>query len=142
MSLHRQGLLLLSEFIHHHYPERVVEVACGKRSSVAVILARSLNVIATDVLESQAVDQHLRPLYVKDDITSPNLALYQNAQLLYSIRPPLEIQEDILNVAHAVYADVLIKPLDDEVTDVLRTHLRNYYGIAFYHVRADAAGTN
>ncbi len=93
----------------------------------------------TDVLESEAVDGCIRPIYAKDDITSPDLRLYQNVQLLYSIRPPLEIQRGILNVAQVVHADVLIKPLGDEITEALRAFLRNYRGIVFYYFRADTA---
>ncbi len=130
---------MLSEFIKCHYSRRIVEVACGKHSRVAFTLSRSLEIVATDVLESEAVDECIRPLYAKDDITSPDLRLYQNAQLLYSIRPPLEIQRGILNVAQVVHADVLIKPLGDEITEALRAFLRNYRGIVFYYFRADAA---
>ncbi|MGZ7145242.1 MAG: UPF0146 family protein [Halobacteriota archaeon] len=139
MGLSQQGSLLLSEFITRNYSRRIVEVACGRYSRVAFTLSQSVEIRATDVLESEAVDERIRPLYYKDDIMSPDLRLYQNAQLLYSIRPPLEIQHGILNVARAVHADVLVKPLSDEIIDALRAYLRNYRGIAFYHFRADAA---
>ncbi len=139
MSISQQGSLLLSKFIKRNYSRRVVEVGCGKHSRVASALSRSLEIIATDVLESEAVDDRIRPLYTKDDITSPDLQLYRNSQLLYSIRPPLEIQHGMLNVAQVVHADVLIKPLGNEITEVMQAYLRNYHGIAFYHFRGDTA---
>ena len=128
---------MLSEFVKRNYSGRVVEVGCGRRSRTAFILTRSLDIIVTDILESEAVDGCIKPFYIKDDITSPDLNLYQNAQLLYSLRPPLEIQHSILRVALSVQADVLLKPLDDEIMDGLRARLKNYKGIAFYHFKAD-----
>ncbi|MGZ4901872.1 MAG: UPF0146 family protein [Halobacteriota archaeon] len=139
MGLSQKHALSLSEFVKRNYSRRVVEVGCGKRSRTAFILTRSLDIIVTDILESEAVDGCIKPFYIKDDITSPDLNLYYNAQLLYSIRPPLEIQHSILNVARIVQADVLIKPLDDEIIDILRMYLKNHKGIAFYHFQAERA---
>ncbi len=136
MGSGQQGALLLSEFVKRNYSGRVVEVGCGRRSRTAFILTRSLGIIVTDILESEAVDECIKPFYIKDDITSPDLNLYQNAQLLYSLRPPLEIQRSILRVALSVKADALLKPLDDEIIDGLRTCLKNYKGLAFYHFKA------
>ncbi len=139
VGLSQRSSTLLAEFIKRNYSQKIVEIACGTYSQVAFTLSQSLQVVATDVLERAAVDERIKPLYVKDDVTSPDLRLYQNAQLLYSIRPPLELQHAILNVAHIVHADVLIKHLGDEIIDTLRTSLRNYEGLACYHVRAGAA---
>ncbi len=137
VGLRQQGSLLLSEFIRRNYSKRVIEVACGKYSHVAFLLSQSLSVVVTDILNREVVDERIKPLYVKDDITSPDLGLYQNAQLLYAMRPPLEIQHAILHVAHVVHADILIKSLNDEILDALQASLRNYQGVAFYHIRAD-----
>ncbi len=135
MDLSAHSSLLLAEFIKRNYSGRIVEVGCGKRSRVAFILSRSLDVTATDILENETVDECIVPLYTKDDILAPDLKLYQNSQLLYSIRPPVEIQHGILHTARTVQADVLIKPLDDEIVEPLQAFLRNYRGIAFYHYR-------
>ncbi len=139
MGLDQQSSLLLSEFIKRNYSQKIVEVACGKHSYIALILSQSLQVVATDVRDCKDIDERIRPLYAKDDIESPDLKLYQNAQLLYSIRPPIEIQHSILKMARVVHADILIKPLGCEVIEVLQNYLRNYRGIAFHYVRADSA---
>ncbi len=139
MGLSQKRALLVSKFIKHNYSRRVVEVGCGRHSPVAFTLARHLEVTAIDILESETVDERIRVLYTKDDVMSPDLTLYQNSQLLYSLRPPLEIQCGILNVAQVVQADVLIMPLGDEIVEALSGFLRNYYGLALYHLQIDAA---
>ncbi len=129
----------MAAFIKDHYSGRVIEVGCGRRSYVAFSLAPFLDVVATDVLEGEAVDECIRPLYVKDDIMSPDLRRYHGAQLLYSIRPPLEIQHGILKTALIVHADVLIRPLGGEIIEDLQGYLSNFRGIAFYYYRFEAA---
>ena len=54
----------------------------------------------------------------KDDIFSPRLELYRGASLLYSIRPPLEMQLAMGLLALKLGADVLVRPLMDEVTEL------------------------
>ena len=54
----------------------------------------------------------------KDDVFAPRMELYQGASLLYSIRPPLELQIAMGDLAARVGADVLIRPLQDEVAEL------------------------
>ncbi len=51
---------------------------------------------------------------VVDDITNPDLSIYKDATLIYSIRPPEELQNHIKRVAESVGADLIIKPLSTE----------------------------
>ena len=55
-----------------------------------------------------------------DDITNPDLNIYRDASLIYSIRPPEELQQHIKVVAEAVGADLIIKPLSTEFIQVDR----------------------
>ena len=55
---------------------------------------------------------------LEDDIFSPRLELYLGASLIYSIRPPLEMQLAIGLLAAGIGADVLIRPLMDEIADL------------------------
>ena len=48
------------------------------------------------------------------------MELYRRASLLYSIRPPLELQIAMGEVAAQVGADILIRPLQDEVAELPR----------------------
>ena len=111
-----RGAADLAEFIVRNYTGRVVEVGVGHRADVALQLALcpSLSVVVTDVEE-----RRLGCLRVaKDDIFSPRPDLYQGASLLYSIRPPLELQMAIGRAAARVGADVLVRPLENEVAEL------------------------
>jgi uncharacterized protein len=105
----------LAAYIAQNYRGRVVEVGVGFYADVALDLAaRGLEVVLTDKEE--------RPLgglrVLKDDIFSPRLELYRCASLIYSIRPPLEMQIAMVHVAAVIGADVLVRPLMDEVAEL------------------------
>ena len=114
MSLLR-GADDLAEFIAENYRGRVVEVGVGYFSDVAQGLqARGLDVVLTDKEERLLSGLRVE----KDDIFSPRLELYRGASLLYSIRPPLELQLAMGLLAAKIGADVLVRPLMDEVAEL------------------------
>jgi uncharacterized UPF0146 family protein len=55
---------------------------------------------------------------VQDDVFSPRIELYRTASLIYSIRPPLEMQLAMGSIALQVGADILIRPLGDEIAEI------------------------
>ena len=114
MSLLR-GADDLAEFIAENYRGRVVEVGAGYVAEVALGLrARGLEVVLTDKEERLLGSLRVE----KDDIFSPRLELYRGASLLYSIRPPLEMQLAMGLLAAKLGADVLVRPLMDEETEL------------------------
>ena len=114
MSLLR-GADDLAQFIAGKYTGRVVEVGAGYFADVALGLkARGLDVVLTDKEERLLGSLRVE----KDDIFSPRLELYRGASLLYSIRPPLELQLAMGLLAAKVGADVLVRPLQDEVAEL------------------------
>lgn len=114
MSLLR-GADDLAQFIARNYSGRVVEVGAGYFAEVALGLqARGLDVVLTD--KEERVLGGLR--VEKDDIFSPRLELYRGASLLYSIRPPLEMQLAMGLLSLELGADVLVRPLMDEVAEL------------------------
>jgi uncharacterized protein len=126
---------ILTEFIKNNYSKMIVEVGCGRFSAVAVALRPFFKVAATDLLEIDAVDCRLAPIYVKDDITCPVLRVYQGASLIFSSRPPLEIQSSILALSERIGADVLIKPFGSEIIEDVRLSLRSFRGLPLYLFR-------
>lgn len=105
----------LAAYIAENYSGRIVEVGVGFCADVAMLLAaRGRELLLTDrevrILGGLKVE--------KDDIFSPRLELYQGAGLLYSLRPPLEMQIAMGLVAAEIGADVLIRPLMDEVAQL------------------------
>jgi uncharacterized UPF0146 family protein len=112
-----RGAADLAEYIRKNYAGRVVEVGTGYVPDVALSLAQgspALRVVVTDKEE-----RSLGSLSVEnDDIFSPRFDLYQGASLLYSIRPPLELQLAMGALARQIGADVLIRPLADEIAEM------------------------
>ena len=104
----------LARFIRGRYSGKVVEVGVGAAPNVALSLAPHVEVVATDkaarTLGGIAV--------VADDVFSPTPDLCRGASLLYSIRPPLEMQLAMGRLAREVGADVIVRPLADEVAQI------------------------
>ncbi|HOV81056.1 MAG TPA: UPF0146 family protein [Methanothrix sp.] len=117
----------LAEYIAQNYTGRVVEVGAGHMPDVALaVRARGLDVLLTDREEGLAA--------VADDIFSPKMEIYRGASLLYSIRPPLELQLAMGQVAARTGADVLVRPLGDEVAELpgLTRRLVNFGQARFF----------
>ena len=114
----------LIEYLSCNY-EKVVEVGIGRYPKVALALqSRGLQVVATDI----------QPEFVGlpveyDDIRSPRLDLYEGAQVIYAVRPPLELLPSLKGLAKKLAVDLVIKPLAGEPVDGL---LINHGGSFFY----------
>ncbi len=121
------GAKEIAEFISENYSGKVVEVGMGFVTDVADLLKFDLGpmeLVATD-LEERSLG---RISVVKDDAFSPCMEIYRGASLIYSIRPPIELQLAIGKIAIEVGADVLLRPLWDEVAD-LRGFSRSILGL-------------
>jgi uncharacterized UPF0146 family protein len=109
-----RGAEELAEFIMRNYSGKVVEVGVGRVCDVAIRLNGPLEVIVTD-----KSDFHPAGLKaVNDDIFSPRKELYAGASLLYSIRPPLEMQIAMGDLAQEIGADIIVRPLENEIADL------------------------
>ncbi|BDZ70728.1 hypothetical protein GCM10025861_12450 [Methanobacterium petrolearium] len=70
---------------------------------------------------------------ILDDIRQPNLKIYENAQLIYSIRPPEELHPHLENLSDITGADLIIKPLStDSINTRGKMNLINYKKAVFY----------
>jgi uncharacterized UPF0146 family protein len=107
-----RGASDLASFILNRYSGKIVEVGVGSATEVAILLAPHLEVVATD--KASRNDDELK--VVADDIFSPRKEIYQGASLIYSIRPPLEMQLAMGRLALEVGAEVIVRPLGDEVS--------------------------
>jgi hypothetical protein len=102
----------LIEYLSCNY-QQVVEVGIGLYPKVALALqTRGLKVGATDI----------RPEFVGlpvkfDDIRAPRLYLYDGAQAIYAVRPPLELLPYLKGLANKLAVDLIVKPLADEPVD-------------------------
>ncbi|HTX61475.1 MAG TPA: UPF0146 family protein [Methanobacterium sp.] len=120
-----------SEYIQRNYGQasKIVEVGVGAFPDVALNLKEhlKLNIVATDIKPST--------LITKDDICHPDLKIYKDAELIYSIRPPEELHPCLVNVAQKIGTDLIIKPLStDTINSGEKFELINYKKAAFYKI--------
>jgi len=113
----------IADFIKANYSRgtRIVEVGIGQHPEVAMLLKEDFELICTDVAGSGPEGLH----YVKDDIFKPRMDIYSGASIIYSIRPPVDMQGPMASIAREVGADLLIRPFSSERTD-LRRYFRNF----------------
>lgn len=111
---------------------KIIEVGVGKFDEIANILSSKENItlIKTDI---NPKDETI----IKDDITNPNLELYENTDLLYSIRPPSELQPYLVTLANKINCQLIIKPLTNEDlnTGNVKMKLKNFKKASFYILR-------
>jgi uncharacterized UPF0146 family protein len=103
----------LADYIASKY-NKAAEIGIGHFPDVAdALLKRGLTVFATDI----------HPFYFPgfrvyaDDITSPDLSIYEGTEILYSMRPPPELLPHLIKLGKMIRADIIIKPLSSEYPD-------------------------
>jgi uncharacterized UPF0146 family protein len=111
---------------------RIAEIAVGKFDKIAEYLSTKDNItlIKTDIAPKDDT-------VIKDDITKPNLDLYRDMDMIYSIRPPSELQPHLVNLALEIGSQLIIKPLTNEDlnTGRVKMKLKNYKKASFYTLR-------
>lgn len=130
-----EELKAIARFIAQSYPQakKIVEVGVGRVPEVAVELSKllpSCEVVVTDVSEPPPLPPNVK--FARDDVTSPDPRVYKGAELIYSIRPPPELQPHLKRLAQRVKVDLLIKPLAGESVLLKGAKLINFEGASFY----------
>jgi uncharacterized UPF0146 family protein len=111
---------------------RIAEIGVGKFDMIANMLSERENItlIKTDILPKDST-------VIKDNITNPNIDLYRNTDIIYSIRPPSELQPYLVSLALEVDSQLIIKPLTNEDlnTGRVKMKLKNFRKASFYTLR-------
>lgn len=111
---------------------KIAEIGVGKFEKISDMLSEKENItlIKTDI--APANDN-----IIKDDITNPNLELYEGTDIIYSIRPPSELQPHLVNLALKIDSQLIIKPLTNEDlnTGRVKMKLKNFKKASFYILR-------
>lgn len=98
-------------YIQAHY-HSAVEIGFGGKTAAAEILQNAgIPVLCTDVHEYKDVCVAC----VVDDCVEPNLSLYRGADVLYAIRPGIEIVPALISLARTVNADLIVYHLGFEI---------------------------
>lgn len=122
-----------TEYIINNYKDstKIVEVGIGK-------VTEPNNILKDKLPNTQVIGVDIYPCndnIIQDDITSPRDEIYEDADLIYSIRPPEELQRSIVRLALKYDCDCIIKPLStEEIVVELQSRLRlvNYKRSVFY----------
>ena len=108
---------------------RIVEIGAGKFQTISKNLSENENIdiVMTDI---DPADENI----IRDDVFNPNMNIYKDADILFSIRPPAELQEAIMKIRDNANATLIIKPLFNEDLNMKtkKMKLKNYNRASFY----------
>ncbi|MBO6104734.1 MAG: hypothetical protein J6O99_02395 [Methanobrevibacter sp.] len=108
---------------------KIVEIGAGKFQTISKNLSEdeNIDIIMTDI---DPANENI----IKDDVFNPNMNIYKDADILFSIRPPAELQEAIMKIRDEVDATLIIKPLFNEDLNMKtkKMKLKNYNRASFY----------
>ena len=108
---------------------KIVEIGAGKFQTISKNLSENENIdiIMTDI---DPANENI----IKDDVFNPDMTIYEGADILFSIRPPAELQEAIMKIRDEVNATLIIKPLFNEDLNMKtkKMKLKNYNRASFY----------
>ena len=106
----------LVDFIAGRY-SKIAEIGIGLFPDVAhALIEKGTKVFATDIV----------PVYydgvkvIVDDITDPDISLYNQIDLIYSMRPPPELFPYMKSLADTISADLIVKLLSSDYVEGLR----------------------
>jgi uncharacterized UPF0146 family protein len=101
----------IGEYIAKHYTN-TVEVGIGKNMDAARILVDAgARVRSTDVKDI-IVPEWL--CFTIDDVFSPDISLYKGADVIYAIRPAIEMIPPLLALARTINCDLIVYHLGFE----------------------------
>ena len=111
---------------------KIAEIGVGKFDRIADALSEmdNITVIKTDIIPKDET-------VIEDDITNPYLELYRDVDIIYSIRPPSELQPYLVRLADEIGCQLIIKPLTNEDlnTGRVKMKLKNFKKASFYTLR-------
>jgi len=101
----------VGEYVAAHY-SRPVEVGVGRNTGAAVLLQKAgIGIRCTDV-KVVFVPEGI-PFRV-DDVFSPDLSWYEGADVIYAIRPGVEMVPPLIELAKTLNCDLLVYHLGFE----------------------------
>jgi uncharacterized protein len=89
-----------------------VEVGIGKNPAAAQILSGAgILLCSTDIYPLPGCDD---PAFVVDDVFSPDLSHYKGADVIYAIRPAIEMIPPLITLAERINCDLIVYHLGFE----------------------------
>lgn len=95
----------VGRYIAGHYT-RAVEVGIGRNTNAAGIVNGSGKLLRCTDIKDQPVPQNLP--FAVDDVFSPDISLYRSADVIYAIRPGIEMIPPLIELARKVDSDLVV----------------------------------
>ena len=102
----------IGEYIATHY-KQVVEVGIGNNSDTAMLIASTGTFVLC--IDIKPDIHHDGLTVITDDIFEPDISLYGGADLIYALRPGVEMVPPLIDLAVQVDCDLLVYHLGSEV---------------------------
>jgi uncharacterized protein len=122
MDKHRYNLFKMSEYKHiekcigtyiaAHY-DSAVEIGIGRNTTAAEIIHQAARNIRCTDIKKMISDSDL--LLIADDVFEPDRMVYEGADVIYAIRPAIEMIPPMVALAKRVNADLLVYHLGFEL---------------------------
>jgi len=102
----------IGEYIGNHYTN-IVEIGIGKNTDAARIIHTTGARIRSVDIRSVPVPEWLP--FTIDDVFKPDISLYKGADLIYAIRPAIEMIPPLITLARKINCDLLVYHLGFEM---------------------------
>lgn len=103
---------LIGAYLSKNYRD-VIEIGIGRNSDVAAACAGAgLRVRATDIRPVPPIEGGEGRV---DDVFAPDLPWYRGADLIYAVRPGVEMVPAMIDLARAIGCDLVVYHLGDEI---------------------------
>ena len=101
----------IGRYIADNY-SNAVEIGIGRNTDAARIIADAGNLLCTTDIRKMPVPEELG--FIIDDIFSPDLSYYLQADVIYSIRPGIEMVPSLIALAGRLDCDLIVYHLGFE----------------------------
>ena len=101
----------IGRYIADNY-SNAVEIGIGRNTDAARIIADAGNLLCTTDIRKMPVPEELG--FIVDDIFSPDLSHYRRADVIYSIRPGIEMIPSLIALAGMLDCDLIVYHLGFE----------------------------
>ena len=101
----------IGRYIADNYTH-AVEVGIGKNRDAAWILSGAKKLLRTTDIKKMPVPEDLA--FIIDDVFSPDISRYEGADIIYAIRPAIEMIPPLITLAQRVNCDLIVYHLGFE----------------------------
>ena len=101
----------IGRYIAGNY-SHAVEVGIGRNTEAAQIVSGAKKLLRSTDVKQMPVPENLS--FVTDDIFSPDISRYTGADVIYAIRPAIEMIPPLMDIARRVNCDLIVYHLGFE----------------------------